>query len=348
MQFDNNSTLKRKKFLFIAYVLSVLAAIIVVISGGTYNVYTNVAYIPIALASSTNGKIQGVIHAVITGLIIGFLVPMIELPNRIIMQSHFNGIIRIFFYAAIAFVIGYFSEESYEEHKKNIDNEKEIYDEQIAMIFALVKLSESRDDYSDKHIERVGYLCKFIAYKLSNESGYSDYVTKEYIETIFKASQLHDIGKVGIPDKVLLKPGKLTEEEFAIMKNHTIIGADTIHEVQEKYPSNKFLSMAINIAKSHHEKWDGTGYPEGLSGEDIPLSARIMAIVDVYDALRTKRVYKDAYSHDQSINMIKQEEGTHFDPSICKVFFENQDEIKNIYEKLISYEANAKVSKKGN
>lgn len=206
------------------------------------------------------------------------------------------------------------------------------------MIFALVKLSESREKYSDKHIERVGYLCKFLAYNLSELPKYSDYVTEEYVENIFKASQLHDIGKVGIPDKVLLKEGKLTKEEFDVIKKHTTIGANTLREVQKKYPNNKFLNMGINIAKYHHEKWDGTGYPQGLSGETIPLSARIMALVDVYDALRTERVYKDAYTHNESINIIKQEDGTHFDPSICKVFIENQDGFRNIYEKLISNE----------
>lgn len=341
MQYYKN--LKNKKiFLLLAYILSALTVITVYLSGGTYNVYTNLIYIPIALAASTNGKIQGIVHAAISGLIMGILVPVQELPNMVIMQSHINCIIRIILYSVMAFIIGFFSEERDKEYKKNVYNQKEINDEQIAMIFALVKLSESRDNYMDKHIERVGSLCKFITYKLSNESAFSDDITTEYIENIFKASQLHDIGKVGIPDKVLLKQGKLTAEEFDIMKNHTIIGANTIREVQEKYPNNKFLSMGRNIAKYHHEKWDGTGYPEGLSGKDIPLSARIMSIVDVYDALRTKRVYKEAYSHDESIKIIKQNNGRSFDPSICKVFFENQDEFRNIYENLIAYEMNVK------
>lgn len=337
MQYDKNFKSK-KFFLLLAYVLSALTVITVYLSGGTYNVYTNLIYIPIALAASTNGKIQGVVHAAISGLVMGLLVPIEKLPNMIIMQSHSNCIIRILLYSSIAFIIGYFSEERYKEHKKNVYNQKEIDNEQIAMIFALVKLSESRDNYTDKHIERVGSLCKFITYKLSNEPAFSDYITEAYIENIFKASQLHDIGKVGIPDKVLLKPGKLTVEEFTIMKDHTIIGANTIREVQEKFSKNKFLSMGINIAKYHHEKWDGTGYPEGLSGKDIPLSARIMSIVDVYDALRTKRVYKEPYSHNQSVKIIKEDVGRSFDPLIGKVFLENQDEFRNIYEQLIAYE----------
>lgn len=322
-------------FLFLAYVLSATTVITVYVSGGTYNVYTNLIYIPIALASATNGKIHGVIHAAISGLVMGLLVPMEEIQNMMIMQSHFDCIIRICLYATIAFIIGHFSEDRNREYKKNVFNQKEIKDEQIAMIFALVKLSESRDNYVDKHIERVGSICKFLAYKLSNVSEYSDYITGEYIENIFKSSQLHDIGKVGIPDKVLLKPGKLTAEEFDIMKTHTTIGANTLREVQGKYPNNNFLDMGINIANYHHEKWDGTGYPKGLIGEDIPLSARIMSFADVYDALREKRVYKEAYSHNESIELIQKEVGTHFDPSICKVFLENQDEFKIIYEKLI-------------
>ncbi len=144
---------------------------------------------------------------------------------------------------------------------------------------------------------------------------------------------MHDIGKVGIPDSILLKPGRLSAEEFEIMKTHTTIGAETLLEVKRKYPDNKFVEIGIKIAHYHHEKWDGTGYPEGLSGEDIPLSARIMAFADVYDALRSSRVYKEAYSHEESIEIIKQSGGTHFDPEILKVFLENEIEFKSTFEK---------------
>jgi len=143
---------------------------------------------------------------------------------------------------------------------------------------------------------------------------------------------LHDIGKVGIPDSILLKPGKLSAEEYEMMKKHTIIGADTLAEVRDKYPDNRFLKLGISIARYHHERWDGTGYPEGLSGTAIPLSARIMAIVDVYDALRSNRVYKEAYSHEESLSIIKEGRNKHFDPVIVDVFVENEAEINRTFE----------------
>lgn len=335
--------IKKEYFLIFSYVLSVIIAIIVYISGGTFNVFTNFMYIPVAIVATNNGVRSGVINAVISSLMIGPLMP-IEVASNM-MQTPLECIVRILLYSIMAFIIGHFAEERNKEYEKNINNQKEINKKQKAMIFALVKLSESRDNYLDMHIERVGLLCKFLAYKLGNISKYSDYVNNDdYIENIFRASQLHDIGKVGIPDRILLKPGKLSTEEFNIMKNHTTIGANTLHEVKEKYPNNKYLDIGIDIAQFHHEKWNGTGYPQGLYGENIPLSARIMAIVDVYDALRTKRVYKEGYSHARSIEIIKQGEGVQFDPIISKVFLENEDEFKNIYDKFVVNEVNVTLA----
>lgn len=222
----------------------------------------------------------------------------------------------------------------------------EINDEEIDQIKVLIKMSELCDNY--KHVERVGFLCEFLSYKLSDVSEYSNYITEKYIKNIFLSSQLHDIGKVGIPDRILLKPSKLTPEEFDIMKKHSAIGTNILRKVQKKYTSNKFLDMGINIAEYHHEKWNGSGYPKGISGEDIPLSARIVSLIDVYDALRTKRVYKDAYSHNESVKIIKQGEGAHFDPLICKVLLENQEELRNIYENLMSYEVSTEEYKREN
>ncbi len=148
---------------------------------------------------------------------------------------------------------------------------------------------------------------------------------------IFHASPLHDIGKVAIEDCILLKPGELTAEEFEKMKLHTIIGASTLEEVQNRFPNNDFLNMGIQIARWHHEKWNGSGYPDGLIGEMIPLCARIMAIVDVYDAVRSKRVYKDPIPHEEACKIILRERGTHFDPAIIDVFVQLQDELEHIW-----------------
>jgi hypothetical protein len=152
----------------------------------------------------------------------------------------------------------------------------------------------------------------------------------EFINNIHKASPLHDIGKVGIPDHILLKAGKLTEEEFAIMKTHVNIGYDTLKEVQNRFPNNSFLSMGLDIISCHHEKWDGSGYPYGLSGTDIALSGRIMAIADVYDALRSKRVYKDAFTHEVSCQIIKEKRGNHLDPYLVDIFIENHRKVEEL------------------
>lgn len=207
---------------------------------------------------------------------------------------------------------------------------KEASDSQIATIYALVKLSESRDDDTGDHIERTSRLCAHMAKLLKAESKYALYIDDSYIENIYKASPLHDIGKVGIPDSILLKPGKLTNKEFKIMKTHVMIGYNTLKDVYNNYKQNKFLKMGIAITKYHHEKWDGSGYPDGTKGEEIPLSGRIMAIVDVYDALRSKRVYKDALSHEKSCEIIAGGSGTHFDPLLVEVFLKNHENFKQI------------------
>jgi len=197
---------------------------------------------------------------------------------------------------------------------------KEISEAQLATIFALSKLAESRDDETGKHLERVQRYCRILATELSTMPAFAQTVTDAFIESIFNASPLHDIGKVAIPDAVLLKADRLTVEEFAVMKTHTTIGAATLEAVQAQYPSNALVAMGVEIARNHHEKWDGTGYPAGRSGLDIPLSARITAIADHYDALTSERCYKDAFSHERSIAIIADGEGTHFDPDIAPAF----------------------------
>ena len=212
---------------------------------------------------------------------------------------------------------------------------REISKSQMSTIFALVKLAESRDDDTGEHIERTAELCKLMAESLRDIGEYKEIIDDRYIDNIYKASPLHDIGKVGIPDKILIKPGKLTPEEFEIMKSHVTIGYTTLSEVQQKYKQNSFLKMGLNITKYHHEKWDGSGYPDGLVGEEIPLSARIMTIVDVYDALRSKRVYKEAFSHEKSCEIIKEGSGKHFDPILVKIFSRKHKEFQFVYDKLI-------------
>lgn len=205
---------------------------------------------------------------------------------------------------------------------------------QMGMIFGLAKLAEARDNDTGKHLERIQILCKVLADELVNHPDYFEHVNAAYCERIFHASPLHDIGKVGIPDNILLKPGKLTPEEFDVMKTHTSIGASTLAEVKQRFPNNEFIKMGEKIARSHHEKWSGQGYPNGLKGEDIPLSARIMAIVDVYDAVRSKRVYKPPIPHKETCEIIQRDSGTHFDPNLVEVFTSVEKKFREVWESL--------------
>lgn len=228
------------------------------------------------------------------------------------------------------------NEEKLQKYNNELEvlvNEKvqEISESQMATIFALVKLAESRDDDTGAHVERTSILCKLMAECLRKLPEYAIFIDDNFIDNIYKASPLHDIGKVGIPDSILLKPGKLTIEEFEIMKTHVDIGYKTLSDLEDAYPSNSFLRMGMDICQYHHERWDGSGYPQGLIQLEIPLSARIMTIVDVYDALRSKRVYKEAFDHKRSLEIIKSNSGSHFDPVLVKVFIENEAKFEQMH-----------------
>jgi putative two-component system response regulator len=187
-------------------------------------------------------------------------------------------------------------------------------------IFAMAKLAESRDPETGAHLERMRTFSMLVAQHLLATGQAPWEVTPEFVRLIFLTSPLHDIGKVGIPDSVLLKPGRLSDREFEVMKTHTTIGADTLNAALSKFPSAGFLRMARDIAASHHERCDGSGYPLKLTREQIPLSGRIVALADVYDALTSKRVYKQAFAHDIAKSMILQEAGSHFDPIVIEAF----------------------------
>jgi putative two-component system response regulator len=186
--------------------------------------------------------------------------------------------------------------------------------------FALAKLAESRDPETGAHLERVRSYCRVLSQHLSSLPHLREQVTAEYIRLIYQTSPLHDIGKVGIPDSVLLKPGRLNDREFEIMKTHAEIGAQTLEAALEQFPGITFLEMARDVAFTHHERYDGTGYPRHLAGDAIPLCGRIVALADVYDALTSKRIYKNAFAHDVAKSIITKEVGTQFDPMIVDAF----------------------------
>jgi putative two-component system response regulator len=198
------------------------------------------------------------------------------------------------------------------------------------MIFSMAKLAESRDTDTGTHLERIREYCKVLAVELMKLPKYAEQIDIQFVELIYLTSPLHDIGKVGIPDAILQKPGKLTPEEFDAMKRHTHIGGATLAASSEAYPDAGFLKMALDIALMHHERWDGKGYPFGIAGEAIPLAARIVSVADVYDALTTKRVYKEAFSHAVSAKIILEGRGTQFDPDVVDAFERVQSTIEQI------------------
>ncbi|MGE5328256.1 MAG: HD domain-containing phosphohydrolase [Deltaproteobacteria bacterium] len=211
---------------------------------------------------------------------------------------------------------------------------KEIADAHMAGIFAMAKLAHARDDDTGKHLDRVQEFCEILALGLSEMPEFKEVINSVYINNIFHASALHDIGKVAIPDNILLKPGELNADEFATMKKHTLIGSKMLEEVRAVYPNNNFYNEGIAIARSHHEKWDGSGYPDGIAGENIPLSARIMAVADVYDALKSKRCYKPAFEHERCCEILNKGDGTQFDPQIIKIFNKEHERFMEIWSKF--------------
>lgn len=210
---------------------------------------------------------------------------------------------------------------------------KEIALIQEVSIMAMAALAETRDNETGYHIQRTKMFVKELCDQLRKKEKYADILKQEVIDLIVASAPLHDIGKVGIPDSILLKPGKLTEEEFEVMKTHTTLGRDAIQRAEQLMNrAETFLRYPKEIAYSHHEKWNGRGYPQGLSGESIPISARIIALADVYDALVSKRVYKMPYPHADAVEIIQKESGEHFDPDIVTAFVELNETFYDIAE----------------
>ncbi|MDF1790499.1 MAG: two-component system response regulator [Thalassobaculaceae bacterium] len=196
-----------------------------------------------------------------------------------------------------------------------------------AAIVAMATLAETRDNETGNHIRRTQHYVRALAEELAGDPKFAEIMEADTVDLLYRSAALHDIGKVGIPDSILLKPGRLTDEEFATMKTHTTLGYEAIRSAERSINNSDitFLRFAREIALSHHERWDGKGYPHGLAGEAIPLSGRIMAISDVYDALTSKRVYKPAYPHDAAVAEIEGGRGTQFDPDLVDAFLKVSD-----------------------
>lgn len=223
----------------------------------------------------------------------------------------------------------------YQENLERMVREQteEIRNTRDIALETLARLAESRDSDTGLHLERMPEYSRILA-AAATEGEYSHLVDEEFIEWVHKSSPLHDIGKVGIPDNILQKPGPLTDEERTIMRTHTTIGGDTLGSVLKRFRGPSFLSMAMEICYSHHERWDGQGYPRGLRGQEIPLPARIVAIADAYDAITSSRPYKKAESHEEAVQRIAVDRGMHFDPALVDSFLRCQHQFSTIRAKL--------------
>jgi putative two-component system response regulator len=207
----------------------------------------------------------------------------------------------------------------------------EVEEIQHVTILAMASLAETRDADTGNHIRRTQHYVRALARQLCGHPRFCAFLTERNITMLFKSAPLHDIGKVGIPDRILLKPGRFEPDEFEIMKTHTTLGRDAIEHAERSLGAHiEFLGMAKEIALSHQEKWDGSGYPEGLAGDAIPISARLMALADVYDAIISRRVYKAAMPHEQAVEIIAAGRGSHFDPDVADAFLAIEDEFRAI------------------
>ncbi|MBO4732380.1 MAG: HD domain-containing protein [Spirochaetaceae bacterium] len=259
---------------------------------------------------------------------VAFWVYLIMPLIAIIIQNMFYGIQYIIFsmVAGSVFMYVIIIREQADQYKKQ---NKSILRLQNGIILVMAELVESRDKRTGSHLRKTAEYVRIIIEQMKKHGVYTDQLTDTFVEDVIHSAPLHDIGKIHVPDAILNKPGKLTDEEYEEIKKHTTAGRDIINSAIEMMSEENsgYLKEARTLAYCHHEKWDGTGYPQGLSGEQIPLSARIMAIADMFDALMSERSYKQVYSFEEAMETIKKESGTHFDPHIAEVFVSAGNEI---------------------
>jgi HD-GYP domain-containing protein (c-di-GMP phosphodiesterase class II) len=306
--------------------------------------FINFYFLPVIIAGYFLGSRRSILGAVLCICLVtlyAILYPQtFKLPN-----SQLDIYVHILAWGSFLILAGAVVGKQHESLKTKIIHTQELYhqlvesDKNVAKartstILGLAKLAEYRDTDTGAHLERIREYVKILTLELSNHPKYQGYITNKYIEDIFQSSILHDIGKVGIPDRILLKKGKLTDSEYRIIKRHTIIGYNAIKSVESQVKGESFLTIGKEIAYFHHEKWDGSGYPKGLKGTKIPLSARIVALADVYDALTSKRPYKEALTHDAAKKIIIEGRSIHFDPDLVEAFIVHADEFDKIREQL--------------
>lgn len=261
-----------------------------------------------------------------------YYVPKYEVPDLISITMTIS-IIAYTFIASSYFTLKSYTNiiESIEEFETELVNKNErIQNIQKQVILSLANIVESRDATTGAHISRTSEYVTALVLAMSKHPKYCNTIDENFINYMKLAAPMHDIGKIKIPDSILLKPGKLTDEEFEIIKTHTTYGGELINSTLEQIEDPRYTQMAFNITMHHHEKWNGKGYPIGLTGEAIPIEARIMALVDVYDALTSERCYKKAFSPSEAYQIIKNDLGTHFDPEIGQIFLHILDQKHHI------------------
>ncbi|MEW6350975.1 MAG: HD domain-containing phosphohydrolase [Thermodesulfobacteriota bacterium] len=207
---------------------------------------------------------------------------------------------------------------------------RELIRTQEITIETLASLTETRDPETGGHIKRTQNYVRLLGEQLKNHTRFHHYLTDDTVELLYKCAPLHDIGKIGVPDRILLKAGSLTQQEIQEVRKHTQIGRDALLVAEGRLGSNRFLQVAGEIAYTHHERWDGSGYPRGLKGEEIPISGRLMAVADVYDALVSRRIYKPPFGHEQAVSTIREGSGVHFDPDVVDAFLELEEEFRQL------------------
>ncbi len=277
---------------------------------------------------------QDEIHTALGMLLLLFLVLMLisgQFLGRLVLQSLRQRFENMALARQLAAMNGVLEQKVSERTAQLQRKSEEVAQIRDVTIMAMASLAETRDNETGNHLKRTQTYMRALALRLRARPRFAAFLTDENIESLYKLAPLHDIGKVGIPDAILLKPGKLTAEEFEIMKTHPLLGGNAIAAAESGLPApNRFLHIAREIATGHHEKWDGNGYPLGLKGDEIPISARLMAVADVYDALICKRIYKKPYTHEEAVAFMVQGRGAHFDPEVIDALVEIQEEFREI------------------
>jgi HD-GYP domain-containing protein (c-di-GMP phosphodiesterase class II) len=281
-----------------------------------------------AASSTTGGSVEssGPSHEQIPGEVLLAWLPYIRGFSLIWV----GGLQAAAAYLILSRVHGEFARSRSQAQAAALQNEHDLLKTRDAVIFGLAKLTESRDPDTGHHLERISLYSTCLAKALRRDARYRGEITPAFVDSIGISSALHDIGKVGVSDTILNKPGRLDWQERERMQDHATLGGQCIQEIELRLGSSNFLSMARQIALAHHERWDGLGYPSGLAGEEIPLAARIVAIVDVYDALSSQRVYKEAFAHQECLAIIRGEAGRQFDPDLTDAFLRIETEIEAI------------------